>query len=192
MSESTKFQLSGLLLAGGQGSRLGGRDKGLMPWAGRPVAEHLVELLRTQVGEVLISCNRNQQRYQLWADIVVGDAQADYPGPLAGILAGLKACSGSHLLIVPCDLPRLEQALLVQLCELAREQPERPVLARSAEAWQPLLAVIPKACLPALEQAWQAGQRSPLRWLLGENASVLELPADDPQLLNANRLEDWQ
>ena len=115
---NTSFALlSGLLLAGGQGSRLGGRDKGLMQWRGEVVSARLASLLRPRVGQLLISCNRNQASYAQWADQLVGDPLPDYPGPMAGMLAGLRACRGSHLLVLPCDLPALDGALLDALLE---------------------------------------------------------------------------
>lgn len=192
MTALSHIQLSALLLAGGQGSRLGGRDKGLMPWRGQPIAAHLVALLRPLVSEVIISCNRHHALYQRWADHLVSDQQADYPGPLAGILSGLHACNRSHLLVVPCDLPQLDQALLLQLLEQAGSQPTLPWLIKTGDAWQPLVSVIPQGLLPDLQDAWIKGQRSPLRWLLSHNPGVLTLPADDPRLHNANCLEDWQ
>lgn len=192
MTATSKIQLSALLLAGGQGSRLGGRDKGLMAWQGQPIAAHLVALARPLVSEVIISCNRHHEQYQRWADQLVSDQQADYPGPLAGILSGLYACNSSHLLVMPCDLPQLDQALLSQLLEHAASQPTMPWLIKTGDTWQPLVTVIPRRLLPTLQCAWDQGQRSPLRWLLNQPHGVLTLPAEDPRLHNANSPEDWQ
>ncbi|MEH6490986.1 molybdenum cofactor guanylyltransferase MobA [Halopseudomonas sp.] len=187
-----RFVPTSLLLAGGQGSRLGGRDKGLMPYAGKPVAAHLSHLLRNLGGELLISCNRNQATYEPWADRLVSDVAPDFPGPLAGIMAGLQACRSSHLLVLPCDMPRVDLALLQGLLAQAEAAPERPCMVRAGERWQPLLCVIPRALLPQLEAAWQQGQRSPLRWLLAQQARVLDLSADDPRLHNGNSPQDWE
>lgn len=191
MAPSDTITFSALLLAGGQGSRLGGRDKGLMPWQGAPIAAHLAGLVRQLTSEVLISCNRNQAVYQQWADRLVEDADPDFPGPLAGILAGLRACSGTHLLVLPCDMPELNLELLTSLRNNAQIQPDKPCLVRADEQWHPLLAVIPRELLPALQRAWDQGQRSPLRWLLGQPHAVVQLPAGDPRLHNANTLADW-
>lgn len=191
MAPSDSIQISALLLAGGQGSRLGGRDKGLMPWQGKPVAAGLAQVARQVADELLISCNRNQAGYREWADRLVGDAEPGYPGPLAGILAGLQACNGSHLLVLPCDMPQLDAELLRRLCDQALVRPDSPCLVRAGEQWQPLLAVVPRALRPDLETAWQQGQRSPLRWLLGQPHTILQLPADDTRLRNANTPQDW-
>lgn len=184
-------RLSALLLAGGQGSRLGGRDKGLMSWRGEPIAARLTALITGVASEVLISCNRNQDIYQQWADQVILDDEPDFPGPLAGILAGLRACKGTHLLVVPCDMPQVDTELLVLLLDQARSQPAKVCLMRAGEQWQPLLTVIPSALLPDLQSAWNEGQRSPLRWLLSQAYSIVQLHPDDPRLCNANTPADW-
>lgn len=191
MGSADTIRLSALLLAGGQGSRLGGRDKGLMPWRGRPIAALLTAHLRALASEVLISCNRNQSVYRQWADQVICDDDPGFPGPLAGILAGLRECRGTHLLVLPCDMPQVDSELLGQLIDCARNQPDRPCTVRAGEQWQPLLAVIPCRLLPALQVEWEAGQRSPLRWMLGQPHAALQLAASDPRLDNANTLADW-
>jgi molybdenum cofactor guanylyltransferase len=191
MSYIGPFTITALILAGGQGSRLGGRDKGLMPWQGKPVAARLAELLRPFCDELLISCNRNQSEYGRWADRLVGDAVPDYPGPLAGILAGLRHCRGTHLLVVPCDLPRLESSVLEELLRKALATPQRPCLTRTGGDWQPLVSVLPGSALPELEAFWEQGGRAPLRWLLTQPHSILQLPAKDQRLANANHMADW-
>ncbi|MAG65941.1 MAG: molybdenum cofactor guanylyltransferase MobA [Pseudomonadales bacterium] len=185
------INLSALVLAGGQGSRLGGIDKGLMAYHGEPVAAHLSRLLASLSNEVLISCNRNADQYQQWADRLVSDPQPDYPGPLLGILSALRVARGSHLLVVPCDMPRLDAPLLRALVALACEHPERPIALQSAEQLQPLICILPRSLLNTLEQAWQAGQRSPYRWLIEQQAVTLTIAADDPRLLNANTRSQW-
>lgn len=191
MSQVEPFALSALLLAGGQGSRLGGRDKGLMPWQGEPIAAHLVTLLRQVSSEVLISCNRNHEQYRTFADVVVSDREEGFPGPLAGILSGLARCRGSHLLILPCDLPHLDVALLDQLVEKASGEPARPWLVRTGERWQPLVSIIPVKQSEDLERFWNEGHRSPMRWFMSRDCGVMDLAEDDPRLHNANRPEDW-
>ena len=191
MTEIDSFTLSAVLLAGGQGSRLGGRDKGLMNWQGRPVAEQLVLRLRHVAYPVVISCNRNEHQYRQWADALVNDADPGFPGPLAGIVSALATCQTSHLLVIPCDVPQLPVELLKELVARARSQPERVWLIRAGESWQPLISVIPIASQASLAAAWANGQRSPLRWMLSEAHGVLQLPPDDPRLHNANTPGDW-
>lgn len=191
MSPSPATRTSALILAGGQGSRLGGRDKGLMPWEGQPVAAHLAALVRPLCTQLIISCNRNLPVYARWADLLVRDDEPNFPGPMAGLLAGLGACTGDRLLVVPCDLPRLDRSLLTELLDRAQSATEQPWLVRTGEHWQPLVCVLPRTSLPGLQGFWDAGGRAPLRWLLGGPHGVLQLAEDDPRLTNANHASDW-
>jgi len=177
---------SGLVLSGGRGSRMGGADKGLVPWHGIPMAEHVCRQLRPLVCEVLVSCNRNQEQYSAFATQVLGDTLSDFPGPLAGIVVGLRAMRGSHVLVVPCDLPAIGSALLADLQTLSRQHPDRPVVVRQGARLQPLVCVIPRSLQEAVEMAWEQGERSPYR--LWEHLQAIELPCaeDDPQLINVN------
>jgi len=77
-----------LILAGGRGQRMGGRDKGLVEWRGQPLVAQVQAAVRPLTDDLVISCNRNAPRYAQWADQLVADEQPDFPGPLAGILAG--------------------------------------------------------------------------------------------------------
>ncbi|HDZ57661.1 MAG TPA: molybdenum cofactor guanylyltransferase MobA [Pseudomonas xinjiangensis] len=191
MTNADHFRPSALLLAGGQGSRLGGRDKGLMPWLGQPIAGRLAHILRDVSNQVIISCNRNHDQYAQWADLLVSDQEAGFPGPLAGILRGLEYCAGTHLLVIPCDLLYLDATLLRDLLELAQSRPEQPWLVKTGERWQPLVSVIPLALASDLQAFWDAGHRSPMRWILARPYGVIELQEDDPRLHNANLPEDW-
>ena len=97
--------ITGLILAGGRGSRMGGVDKGLQTHLGMPLAMHAMLRLAPQVGEVMINANRNLSAYESMGAAVWPDALSDYPGPLAGFLAGLEHCATPFLATVPCDSP---------------------------------------------------------------------------------------
>ena len=172
-----------LLLAGGRGQRMGGADKGLIDWQGRPLIAWLHELVRPLTDDLLISCNRNAERYAPFADRLVSDDEADFQGPLAGIRAGLRAARQANVLILPCDAPQLDRQLLEALLSLAGE---RAVVVRQGEFLEPLFSVIPRALHADLEQAWQAGERSPQRWLRSLNPLTVECPLGDPRLANFN------
>lgn len=122
----------GLILAGGRGTRMGGRDKGLQLLHGRPLVEHVTQRLRPQVSHLMISANRHVDQYARFADQVLTDTTPDFPGPLAGILEGLYALERQAprhdaLLVAPCDSPfvplnlaqRLAQALEVTHAPIA-------------------------------------------------------------------------
>jgi len=175
-----------LLLAGGRGQRMGGRDKGLLQWRGQPLIAHLQALVRPLGDDLIISCNRNHAHYAAYADRLVSDDSDDFPGPLAGIRAGLAAARHSHLLVLPCDVPGLDEPLLHALLRCAAEHPQQPVMVRHGEHWEPLICVIPSVHAPLFESAWQAGERSPRKILLALDAQPLQCLADDPRLANLN------
>ena len=187
---SASPRIGALLLAGGQGRRVGGADKGLLAYRGGPVSAHLSALLRSVADELLISCNRNAEQYRQWADQLVTDSSTDYPGPLAGILSGLRQARGEQLLVLPCDMPLIDQPLLERL--ISQADPDRPVFFRTGEQPQPLPCLIPRGLLPALEYAWLQGERSPLRCLRTMDAICLDLAADEPRLTSANTPTLWQ
>lgn len=180
---NTPSTCSVLLLAGGRGQRMGGADKGLLEWQGRPLIAWLHDLARPLTDDLIISCNRNSERYACFADRLVQDDDKDFQGPLAGIRAGLRAAKNAHLLLLPCDAPRLDSALLETLLDHVGK---RAVVLRRGDYYEPLFSLIPCALLADLEQAWQAGERSPQRWLRSLDPLTIDCALDDPRLANFN------
>ena len=175
-----------LLLAGGRGQRMGGRDKGLVDWRGRPLIEHLQQRVRPLTDDLIISCNRNHERYAAFADQLVHDDSADYPGPLAGILAGLAAARHPLLLVLPCDVPGVDDELLSAMRLAERQHSSQPLMVRQGDFWEPLLCIIQQVHLPALRQAWKQGQRSPRQVMLALGAQALQCVENDQRLANLN------
>ncbi|QHD02492.1 molybdenum cofactor guanylyltransferase MobA [Pseudomonas sp. S04] len=178
-----------LLLAGGRGQRMGGQDKGLLEWQGEPLISHLHRLTRSLTDDLIISCNRNRHRYAAYADQLVHDEIADFPGPLAGIRAGLAAARHAHLLVLPCDVPRIDAQLVHDMRAAASQHPATPLMLRQGEHWQPLLCVIPVALAQAFESAWNTGERSPGRIMRNLGALALQCPDHDQRLANLNTPE---
>ncbi|MEQ1659079.1 MAG: molybdenum cofactor guanylyltransferase MobA, partial [Hylemonella sp.] len=118
-------EITGLILAGGRGSRMGGVDKGLQNFNGMPMALHTLMRLQMQVGQVMINANRNLAAYESFGAEVWPDVLADYAGPLAGFLTGLERCETPYLVTAPCDSPRFPLDLVARLAEaMDREQAE--------------------------------------------------------------------
>lgn len=174
-----------LILAGGRGQRMGGRDKGLVEWQGQPLVAHVQAAVRPLTDDLVISCNRNADLYAQWADQLVADAEPDFPGPLAGILAGLAVARHDWVLLLPCDAPRIDAALAEQLLAAAQAS-QGPVMARQGGYWQPLFTALPRRLLPALQEAWASGERSPRGALLPLDLTAVDFSEDDPRLANFN------
>ncbi|HTB86891.1 MAG TPA: molybdenum cofactor guanylyltransferase MobA [Steroidobacteraceae bacterium] len=110
-------EISGLVLAGGRGTRMGGIDKGLQPHLGVPLAQHALERLKPQVAALMLNANRNLPAYQAMGIPVWPDEMPDFPGPLAGMLAGLEHCRTAYLVTVPCDSPNFPTDLVARLAQ---------------------------------------------------------------------------
>ena len=187
MNDTTPLPFcSVLLLSGGRGNRMGGRDKGLVEWQGRPMIAWLHDLVRPLTDDLIISCNRNSERYAAWADHLVQDEDHAFQGPLAGIRAGMAVARHPYVLVLPCDAPVLDRALLDALLQAAIAHPGKPVMVQRGEQWEPLFSCIPRACASALDAAWLGGERSPRRALLSLGAVPLPCAEDDPRLANLN------
>ncbi|MFZ5933981.1 molybdenum cofactor guanylyltransferase MobA [Pseudomonas putida] len=177
-----------LILAGGRGQRMGGRDKGLLEWRGEPLIAHIQRTVRPLSDDLVISCNRNQQAYATYADQLVGDADADFPGPLAGVIAGLRVARHEWVVLLACDAPLVDRALIDALREVAASG-DSAAMVRQGGYWQPMFSVLPRRLLPVLEQAWAAGERSLQKALLREAVQGVECADNDRRLSNFNSPE---
>ena len=113
-------RVAAVILAGGQGRRMGGADKGLVEYRGRPLIEWVLEVLTPQVDELVISANRNLDTYASYGHPVLPDTLPDFPGPLAGVLAAMQTGVADWLVVVPCDTPHLPADLASRLLSAAQ------------------------------------------------------------------------
>ncbi|MBT2325082.1 molybdenum cofactor guanylyltransferase MobA [Variovorax paradoxus] len=197
-------EITGLVLAGGRGSRMGGVDKGLQSFNGTPLAMHALMRLGTQVGELMVNANRNLSAYESFGAPVWPDGLADYAGPLAGFLTGLERCETPYLLTVPCDTPlfpldlasRLGEALLADDAEIAMvSAPELAAESDGASVLrpQPVFCLLRATLLESLVRFTQDGGRKIDRWT-AQHRTVLvpfDRPGDAPDaFFNANTLAE--
>ena len=189
VSNNPLFPCSILILAGGRGQRMGGQDKGLLQWHGQPLIAHLHQRTRDLTDDLIISCNRNVELYAPYADQLVHDEINDFPGPLAGIRAGLAVARHGHLMVLPCDVPRIDEQLLQDMRDTAHQHPEKPLMLRQGEHWEPLLCIIPVALAEQFESAWNRGERSPGKIMRMLGAVPLQCAENDRRLANLNTPE---
>ncbi len=188
--------ITGLILAGGRGSRMGGVDKGLQNHLGMPLAMHALLRLAPQVGSVMVNANRNIGAYESMGVSVWPDAQADFPGPLAGFLAGLEHCETPYMVTVPCDTPNFPADLVARLAAaLAEEDAEVAIAAtRSADPGaglqpEPVFCLMRAELLDSLVAFLHAGQRKIDRWC-GQHRLATVVFVDAATFFNANTLEE--
>lgn len=166
--------VTGLILAGGEGRRVGGADKGLLDFRGRPLIAHALERLAPQVDGVLISANRNLETYRAFGCPVLTDESTERQGPLAGIAAGLRACATPWLAVVPCDCPHFPTDLVDRL--MAGKGAAPVAVAVTAAGPQPTFMLCRRDLLPALETALAAGERKVRAWCGAQGAVMVNFP----------------
>jgi len=180
-------QITGLVLAGGLGSRMGGADKGLQPLAGRPLVAHVLERLQPQVGSVIVNANRNAEAYAAFGWPVC-------PDTLAGMLAGLERCSTPWLLCVPCDSPRLPADLAMRLGEAALREGANialPVtLEEGRQQVQPVFCLLNTRLRASLAAALAAYERKIMRWADAQRAVRVPFEDQPEAFANANTAAD--
>lgn len=182
--------VTGVILAGGRARRMGGRDKGLLPLAGRPMIEYVIEALRPQVDALLINANRNHEIYRGYGYPVVPDQTDDYPGPLAGMAAAMAAADPGSILTVPCDGPWLptDLARRLQRCRTAHGTPI--CMAHDGLRAQPVFALLDRDLLPSLREYLQGGGRKIDLWYARHDAATADF-SDCPEVfVNVNTPED--
>jgi molybdopterin-guanine dinucleotide biosynthesis protein A len=187
--------ITGLVLAGGRGSRMGGADKGLQNHAGVPLALHALLRLGPQVGQVMINANRNLGAYESFGVSVWPDAVSDYPGPLAGFLAGLEHCETPYLVTVPCDTPYFPTDLVARLGNGLQAADAELAMAVTVDTdgrqAQPVFCLLKTDLLESLVRFIQGGQRKIDRWTAQHR--VAEVAFDDPAaFFNANTPQELQ
>ncbi len=195
-----RSHITGIVLAGGRGTRMGGVDKGLQDFRGQPLALHAARRLQPQVAQVLLNANRHLDVYAAFGMPVCADGVADQPGPLAGFLAGLDHCQTDYLATVPCDSPFFPEDLVERLAAaLQQEQAEAAVaMARGDDgrwAVQPVFCLLRTRLRDGLAGFIGGGGRKVGQWLgLHATARVpFDRPADDPQAFgNANTQDELQ
>ena len=186
-----RADLTGLILAGGAGRRMGGVDKGLVELRGRPLAAWTADRLRPQVGRLWISANRNAKRYACLAERVIADRLDGYQGPLAGIAAALAMIETPWLLTTPCDTPLLPADLGTRLAAALATDPGADLaVAAAPDRQHPLHALLPARLAPRLDGYLAADRRSVRGWLAGLNVAVAVFDDGERAFANLNRPEE--
>ena len=195
--------ITGLILAGGRGSRMGGSDKGLQNFHGLPLALQTLMRLQLQslpLQEVLINANRNLAAYESLGVPVWPDSIDGFAGPLAGFQTGLERCETPLMLTVPCDTPLFPLDLVERLYEAMDAQDADLAMAAAPEADgtvrpQPVFCLLKTDLLESLVKFTQGGGRKIDAWTAQHRCAIVpfDLPGDSPQAFaNANTLAELQ
>ncbi len=156
--------ITAVILAGGQGRRMGGRDKGLIEFEGRTLAAILVDKLARQSVAIAINANRNQSLYAEFGYPVIADQLADYQGPLAGFASAMQAVDTAFILTLPCDSPLLVDDYVQRFIDSYRQDPAPIHVAFDGERLQPVHALIQVDLRDSLQAFLDRGERKIDRW----------------------------
>ncbi len=190
-----KHQITGLILAGGKGTRMGSVDKGLQVFRGKPMVEHVVQRLQTQVGKLIINANRHLDVYQAMGAPVVQDEIAGFAGPLAGLHAGLSHCDTPYLVTAPCDSPFLPMDLVDKLSAALVAANADIAVAVTGESTtrqrHPVFCLLSTHLKDELADYLGKGGRKMDAWFAMHRQAEVHF-ADDTAFVNMNTLTDLQ
>ena len=179
-----RADVTGIVLAGGQGRRMGGVDKGLVAFAGRPLVAHVIDRLAPQVADVLVNANQNLDRYAAFGWPVVPDAVGGFAGPLAGLHAGLTRAARPFACTVPCDSPFLPADLVARLASAIDAHRAQIAVARTFDQPHPVFALVRRDVQPHLSAFLGGGGRKIDAWYA--TLDVVEVAFDDEAAAFAN------
>lgn len=181
MHTSSDRKTSAIILAGGEGRRVGGADKGLIELDGVPLIEHVIQAISAQVEDIVISANRNIERYRQYGYEVVSDPDENYRGPLAGMSACLPRCQHDNVLVVACDMPCLPSDLVMRL---SADDAYEVVIAESGGRMQ-LVLLVDKTLSASVTSALDSDELGLMRWVKSRNYRCIRFD-DETLFTNLN------
>lgn len=173
----TRTDVTGIVLAGGLGRRMGGVDKGLVELEGAPMVAHAIARLAPQVGTVIVNANQNAERYAALGYPVVADSVGGFAGPLAGLHAGLAQTTTRYAVTVPCDSPFLPLDLVARLGRELERAGAQLAVAKTFDQPHPVFALVSASVLPHLTAFLEGGGRKIDAWYA--TLPIVEVGFDD-------------
>ena len=191
MDKSETF-VSCIILAGGRGKRAGGQDKGLLPYEkkpgeNKPLIEHVINTVKKQVDDIVISANRNIESYKSYSANVVGDSTENYKGPLAGIAACLKHCKHELVLVVACDMPNLPATLVTRLINGIQNN---SISIATVDNHHQLALIIKSNMVDSVQQDLNNNQLKLIQWVESVPYNTVSFDDLPDAFINLNHLSD--
>jgi len=178
--------VTGIILAGGQGRRMGYKDKGWVTLNGIPLINHTLKRLKPQVDKLIISANRNIDDYKALGVPVVTDSCSDFQGPIAGILATLEKVETKYAVIVPVDAPFLPTNLVETLTDALITDSEQLILIDDGERIHPLFGLYPVSFYHELKHYFESGERRLMAWCKQQPTTVTTMDGQANLFCNIN------
>ncbi len=178
--------ITGVILAGGRASRMGGTDKGLIEMDGKPLIEHVLMRLIPQVSALLISANRNLADYARQGYPVIQDTLDGYLGPLAGVLSAMRVARTPYILTVPCDGPFIPANLAQRLLRGLQEHDSDIAVACDGKDMQPVVALLACTLADDIQHYLDSGQRKVSGWLEKHKPALVDFSDQPAAFININ------
>ena len=188
-----KGVVTGVILAGGKASRMGGQDKGLLALKGKPLWEYVAHAMAPQVERIVISANRNLERYRASGLPVYQDQRVDFPGPLAGMLSVMQQCESEWFLFSPCDTPYIPDNLVERLSAECKNT--NAVWVHDGERDHPTIALVNRINAPQLQDYLNRGERRVMVFMREVGGHSVDFSDAKESFVNVNTPEDlarWQ
>jgi molybdopterin-guanine dinucleotide biosynthesis protein A len=189
MNKLNKHDVTAVILAGGKGRRMEGKDKGLVELANRPLIEYVISAIKPQVETIILSANRNQQQYSLYGYPVITDALDNFQGPLAGFYSAMKNANSSHIVTMPCDGPLLPKDLVARLIAALFDEKAEIAVAHDGDRMQPVYSLIPVALMSSLNDFLDSGERKIDLWYKQHQVALADFSDCPETFRNINTAE---
>lgn len=189
-AEYPRHDITGVILAGGRGQRMGGIDKGLMALVGKPMVTYVLDALRPQVATIVISANRNLDQYAAFGCQVASDTAGEYCGPLAGVASAMEITETKYVITVPCDSPLVAHDLAARLYRALSQENADISVAHDGERMHPVFALLRHDLLPSLQEYLQSGQRKIDRWFAHHKLVIAYFTDEPDTFVNVNDPEE--
>jgi len=183
-------EITGVVLAGGRSRRMGGVDKGLVCFHGKPMVQHVIQALQPEVGALLINTNRNADKYAALGYPVVADLVEGYLSPLAGMASGMSAATTPYVVTAPCDCPLVGTGLVRRLYQTVSEEQAQIGVVHDGERTHPVFALIQRDLLTDLLAFLESGERKIDRWYTRHRLAVVQFDDVPGWFQNVNSPEE--
>ena len=179
-----------IILAGGQGRRMDGKDKGLVQFANKPLIQSVIEKILPQVEHIIINANRNTSDYEAFGYPVISDAMNNFQGPLAGFMAAMQSVTTNYIVCVPCDGPMLSDKLVQRLYSQLQMENTDIAVAHDGNRMQPVYVLISTHLKTSLQEYLQSGERKIDRWYANHKISIVDFSDIPETFININTRQE--
>ncbi len=190
MQNISKNEITGVILAGGQARRMEGKDKGLILLNEKPMIEYVINILKPQVGNLIINANRNHEKFSKYGFKIISDELSGFCGPLAGMASALNIIETRFLLTVPCDSPFISDNLAQRLITALETEDADISVVHDGERLQPVFCLIKKELLSSMTDFLDEGERKIDKWFNQHHVAIADFSDIPHSLDNLNTYND--